>query len=112
MKRTPLKRKTQLRQVSEKRRIENADRERTRRIVAKRSGGLCEGRALIATVDPVAASACKKRAVDLHEKRKRSRGGSITDPANILHLCRSCHEFTEREPAAATRAGMLIPSWT
>lgn len=108
---SPIQRKSQLKRVSDKRRIENAERERTRRIVTKRSGGVCEGRALIATVDPVAASACKKRADDMHEKRKRSRGGSITDPSNIAHLCRSCHEWTEAEPALATQVGLLVSSW-
>ena len=48
---------------------------------------------------------------EVHEKRKRSRGGSITDDANVLALCRSCHAFTEAEPRLSTLAGMLTPSW-
>lgn len=53
------------------------------------------------------------RAVDVHERLKRSRGGSILDPvqAHMVTACRTCHDWTEREPAAATRARMLLPSW-
>jgi hypothetical protein len=111
MKRSPMKRRTPLKLVSEKRRTENSRREVAKRIVAKRSGGLCEAAALIATVDPVSASQCRKKAVDFHEKLKRSRGGAIDDPANIVHCCRPCHDFTEAEPALATECGLLTPSW-
>lgn len=53
------------------------------------------------------------RSVDIHERIKRSRGGSITDPvqAHMVALCRPCHEMTEAEPAEATRRRMLLPSW-
>lgn len=53
------------------------------------------------------------RSVDVHERIKRSRGGSITDPdqAHMVTLCRACHELTESEPAEATRRRMLLPSW-
>jgi hypothetical protein len=53
------------------------------------------------------------RAVDVHERLKRSRGGNILDPrqAHMVTLCRACHEMTEREPAEATRRRMLLPSW-
>lgn len=53
------------------------------------------------------------RAVDVHERLKRSRGGSITDErhGHMVTACRPCHDWTEREPAAATRARMLLPSW-
>lgn len=48
---------------------------------------------------------------EVHEKLKRSRGGSILDPDNVLALCHACHFFTEAEPRLATMAGMLTPSW-
>ena len=53
------------------------------------------------------------RAVDVHERLKRSRGGDITDPdqAHMVTACRACHEMTEREPAEATRRRALLPSW-
>lgn len=64
---------------------------------------MCEGR-----------WACRgARAVDVHERLKRSRGGKITDPtqAHMVTLCRACHELTESEPAEATRRRLLLPSW-
>lgn len=53
------------------------------------------------------------RAVDVHERLKRSRGGIITDAdqAHMVTLCRACHEMTEAEPAEATRRRLLLPSW-
>lgn len=54
---------------------------------------------------------CRDPWVDMHEVKKRSRGGSPTDPDNIKCLCRRHHEWTEAEPAEATRLGFLKPSW-
>jgi hypothetical protein len=53
------------------------------------------------------------RAVDVHERLKRSRGGSITDAnhGHMVTVCRRCHEMTETLPAEATRRRMLLPSW-
>ena len=53
------------------------------------------------------------KAVDVHERLKRSRGGNILDPdqAHMVTLCRACHELTEAEPAEATRRRLLLPSW-
>ncbi len=46
-----------------------------------------------------------------HELKKRSHGGSITDPANVWLLCHRCHRWTEDQPAEAIDAGWIIPSW-
>lgn len=53
------------------------------------------------------------RAVDVHERIKRSRGGNILDPdqAHMVTTCRACHEATESHPAEATRRRALLPSW-
>lgn len=53
------------------------------------------------------------RAVDVHERLKRSRGGIITDErqAHMVTVCRPCHEMTEAEPTEATRRRLLLPSW-
>lgn len=53
------------------------------------------------------------RAVDVHERLKRSRGGNILDPiqSHAVTACRPCHDWTEAEPAAATARRMLLPSW-
>jgi hypothetical protein len=56
------------------------------------------------------------RAVDVHERLKRSRGGDILDPAqaHMVTTCRPCHDWTEDpgrlEPDPTTRRA-LLPSW-
>lgn len=97
--------------VSAKRRAANLERVETRKVVAARSGGRCEGPPLIVTVDPVAASKCLGHATDLHEVLTRARGGSITDPANCLHLCRPCHSWVTDHPKESLAAGLVRSSW-
>lgn len=58
--------------------------------------------------------ACRgAKAIEVHERLKRSRGGSIIDPTHghMVTTCRACHELTEAQPAEATRRRMLLPSW-
>ena len=45
-----------------------------------------------------------------HEPQKRSRRGSIVDPANILLVCDQCNAWCEIWVDAATAAGLLVPS--
>ncbi len=45
-----------------------------------------------------------------HEPQKRSRRGSIVDPANILMVCSPCNDWCERWTDAASEVGLLIPS--
>lgn len=57
--------------------------------------------------------ACREwEPVDGHEVIKRSRGGDYLDEANILVVCRPCHDFTEHHVALSTRIGLLAPSWS
>lgn len=61
-------------------------------------------------VDQLRACGPYRQSAEVHEIVKRSRGGSITEDANVLALCggpRGCHAFTEAEPRLATLAGML-----
>lgn len=58
--------------------------------------------------------ACRgARAVDVHERLKRSRGGNILDPAqaHMVTACRACHTLTEEKVAEATARRFLLPSW-
>lgn len=50
--------------------------------------------------------------VDPHEPLTRSRGGSITDPANIRLICRNHHDYVHLHPAEGDAAGWLMPSST
>jgi hypothetical protein len=53
------------------------------------------------------------RAVDVHERLTRARGGLILDldQSHAITACRACHDWIGREPAAATAARLLLPSW-
>ena len=50
--------------------------------------------------------ACKSMADDGHEILSRAAGGSITDPFNILLLCRPHHTWATDHPLQATRLGL------
>ena len=100
--RTPLKRTTRVAPQSEKRVVAAALR---RVLVAHLLAEFprCQARWV-----------CRgARAVDVHERLKRSRGGIITDAeqAHMMTVCRSCHEMTEAEVAEAERRRLLLPSW-
>lgn len=120
----PLKRRTPL-QSSKGGRLERgvptvpARRTRVKPRSEKRDAAMVDRRALVAQLlaeFPICQVrwACRgAKAVDVHERLKRSRGGSITDPrhGHMVTACRACHELTEAEPAEATRRRMLLPSW-
>lgn len=94
-----LSRRTPLRSMSDRAKRVALKRAELRRTLLEQRGPRCE------------APGCDARWTDMHERLKRSRGGDPLDPANIVCLCRRCHEWTERHPAAATEAGLLTPSW-
>ena len=55
---------------------------------------------------------CTRWADDAHEPLTRGRGGSITDPGNVLAICRPHHdEVTFEEPEWAYELGFLVHSW-
>ncbi len=54
---------------------------------------------------------CDGLAVDCHEVLRRSQGGSLTDPANLMLLCRSCHRWVTEHPTGAAAAGLARWSW-
>jgi hypothetical protein len=47
------------------------------------------------------------RAVDGHEPRMRSGGGSITDPDRILAACRESHDWLHSHPLEAEALGLI-----
>lgn len=120
MKRTPLQRRTPLKGATLQRGGSTLPRARVKPQSAKRQAAMVERRALVQRIlrerpwcEAGWVCGFRARSVDVHERIKRSRGGSITDPdqAHMVALCRACHEMTEREPAEATRRQMLLPSW-
>lgn len=104
MKRSALKRHTYLqhgkplKQTSDHRRRE--DRERAPILKALREGP-CQAR----------LDGCLGRATDGHEILSRARGGSITDPRNVIGVCRPCHSWITTHPKQATELGFLRHSW-
>lgn len=54
---------------------------------------------------------CSINAVDVHEVLTRARGGSIIDEANVLALCRACHDWIHGNPKRATDLGFLASQW-
>lgn len=63
-------------------------------------------------LEHVATNACRVRAADGHEVLTRGRGGSITDPANVMPVCRPCHRLITGEPALADALELTRPSWS
>lgn len=54
----------------------------------------------------------RRPSVDIHEKVRRSQGGSILDEANLLAVCRECHQRIGNYPALAIDLGLAEPGWT
>ena len=76
-----------------------------RAVSKKRAVLLRERRKVTDAMNPVCVR-CGKRADDAHEILSRARGGSITDPANLVALCRPCHTFITDNPRAAHAEGL------
>jgi len=66
-------------------------------VVRARSRGFCEVNAL----------GCTGKAIHAHHKRRRSQGGSDA-PENLVHTCRSCHDFIHSNPAWSFGKGWLL----
>lgn len=102
----PLKRTTPLRQVSKKRDRELKQR---RKVIAEvmATRYRCEAIHLIKQSEEAKGHRCGGWAVDIHEPLTRARGGSITDPANMVPVCRACHDWIHHHPKEATTVGLL-----
>lgn len=84
-----------------------------RRVSKKRGALMALRRAAVQQVvaapgGTVCARCMSAPAQDPHEPKMRSAGGSITDPDNIVGLCRACHSWVHLHPAAAYALGWLI----
>ena len=49
---------------------------------------------------------------DVHERVRRSQGGSILDEANLMCVCRPCHQRIGNYPALAFELGLAEHGWT
>lgn len=95
-----------LRPMSKKRAKENRER---RQILHDRYGQnpRCVGCEPLARLGVTSATTgCTGWASDGHEIVRRSRGGSITDPDNVLPLGRGCHDYVTLHDDVAVAAGL------
>lgn len=73
----------------------------------------CELGPVISTAVP--AWPCSQRAQGLHELRKRSAGGSLTNRSNLLRACNPCNTWVEDHPTQARELGLVVragdPGW-
>lgn len=97
----PLSRKSRLRPVSPKRRLEAPERTRVVRRVLERDV-LCRAR-----VSTECTAMLPREAVDVHEILPRSRGGDYLDPAECIGVCRFCHDWLHAHPKAARALGLI-----
>lgn len=51
---------------------------------------------------------CWRRIEGIHERRKRSSGGSVTNPVNLMASCNACNLLVENEPTLAHEAGLVV----
>lgn len=56
-------------------------------------------------------SRCGRWADDVHEPQFRSRLGSAVDPANMVALCRGCHDWVHDHSLDAGELGLAVASW-
>jgi hypothetical protein len=92
-----------MRRVSKKRARENRER---RRVVLETFGRYppCAGCVPLRSIGVV--TGCDGWADDCHEILSRARGGSITDPANLMALGRLCHTWITEHPREAEELGL------
>ncbi len=103
-----LKRTSRLAPVSKKRQRENNQRRAViKKVLEHRKA--CEAGRLIGTVDN--KHRCSGQPDDIHEPLTRARGGSIVDPANMVVVCRLCHDWIHVNPRLATSVGLLVSAY-
>ena len=61
--------------------------------------------------NPICVRCGTNPSVDVHEIVSRARGGSITDPLNLVCLCRLCHGWVTTHPKEAEAEGWSAHSW-
>lgn len=102
-----MKRGGPIKQRSDKRVAEDRERERAKVVVRHRALGGCE---VAGVMGRLGLGRCMGP-FDFHEVLTRARGGSITDPDNILMVCRFHHDWITDHPVEAAAHGLVRNSW-
>lgn len=96
----PLRRRTPLRAVGKKGRLDAAGVRAAKAELLLRSQGRCEARGF--------SPLCTGYGIHAHHVVRRSQGGR-NEPSNLLWVCHPCHERIHACPADALVAGLLKP---
>lgn len=99
MKRSSLVRRTPLRPMSKKRRRAEVELAKSKQVVHRRAGGLCEARGFW-------LDECGWYGTTAHHVLPRSAGGGH-EPTNLLWICRQHHHFIHTNPERAYELGLL-----
>lgn len=122
-------RRTRIKSKSKKAAKADAAARSTRRRVIEDADGRCEVRAsladalrrdLLSDYDALvverALRACTIQAQGVHERRKRSSGGSLSTRENLMAACNRCNDWIEDRPLIARRLGLAVragdPEWS
>jgi 5-methylcytosine-specific restriction endonuclease McrA len=57
---------------------------------------------------PLCERCQQARSQDIHERLSRARGGSVIDVANLVALCRPCHDWVTTHPKDAEAEGWSV----
>lgn len=96
-----------IRAVSKKRAAENRRRKKVTDAMKREGPVLCQF--VVWEEDELGTdhgTRCNLYADDAHEIVARARGGSITDPENLLPLCRAHHTWVTEHPLEAEKLGL------
>lgn len=98
-----------MRRRSKKKEKEYVER---RRLVAKMLSErpYCEACPVFAKHDGL-VTFVRRGSIDVHELKRRSQGGSITDESNCIAVCRECHRRIGNHPALAFELGLAKHGW-
>lgn len=80
-----------------------------KRLLAERP--LCEACPVFAAHDGKVTYQ-RRPSVDVHERVRRSQGGSILDESNLMCVCRECHRRIGEYPQLAFGLDLARPGWT
>ncbi len=104
MRRAPLARRTPLRRTP----LRQRSAKRARLYRTTRAPLVA---ALLAEPQPCPVPGCTRVADSPHEPLTRARGGSITDPDNVVAVCWAHNQELTLEPAWGYASGLLRHSW-
>lgn len=102
MKRSAIKRKPLPRKRSERLVAFDAELRHATALLTARSGGRCE----------IGLPECRGAFRERHHRQRRNPRDPISnDLANLLAVCRSCHQWAHAHPTVSRDHGWIVPKW-